>query len=130
MDIKEGDYILSVDGVPAGSLSVIYQALIDKVDKTVALRVNSTPSETGARTVYVAIGDERDWYITKGQKPTSGKWKRPATVKIGYILIPDMSYRGSGHVHLAVYTQRIKKRYYDDRRTAEGTSSISGTSDP
>ena len=125
VDIKEGDYILSVDGVPAGSLSVIYQALIDKVDKTVALRVNSTPSETGTRTVYVKpIGDETGLVYYEWVRNNIRKVEEAGNGQIGYIHIPDMSSEGLDMFTKLFYTQLDKKALIiDDRMNGGGNVS-------
>ena len=57
--MKEGDYILAVNGIPASELGTIYEALVGRVGVTTALLVNSSASEEGARTIYVdPIADE------------------------------------------------------------------------
>ena len=53
LNVKEGDYILAVNGVPVAKLANIYDALIDTADKQVMLRVNSRPTDDGARDIIV-----------------------------------------------------------------------------
>ena len=43
VNVKEGDYILAVDGKPANKMPNLYAALVDTVGKQVTLRVNSRP---------------------------------------------------------------------------------------
>src|SRR4029077_13156771 len=59
VNLKPGDFILAVNGIPVSGLSNIYEALIGTADKQVVLRVNSKPSEDGAREVTVVpVADE------------------------------------------------------------------------
>src|SRR5205807_2388961 len=53
VNVKAGDYILAINGTPVLSLANLYQALIGTADKQVILRVNSKPSDAGARDVTV-----------------------------------------------------------------------------
>src|SRR5204862_4447405 len=59
VNVKPGDYILAVNGVPVSSLPNLFDALIGTADKQVILRVNSKASDDGARDVTVVpIADE------------------------------------------------------------------------
>ncbi|HEY2921970.1 MAG TPA: PDZ domain-containing protein, partial [Candidatus Binatia bacterium] len=49
LNVKEGDYLLAINGVPVSTLPNLYDALIGTADKQVILRVNSKPSDDGAR---------------------------------------------------------------------------------
>ena len=63
MNVKAGDYILAVNGTPVSTLPNINEALIGTADKQVILRVNSKPSDDGARDVTVVpIADESPLY--------------------------------------------------------------------
>ncbi len=53
VDMKEGDFILSVDGKPTDKMLDLYEALLGKADKQVQLTVNSTASTIGSRKVIV-----------------------------------------------------------------------------
>ena len=52
-NVKEGDYILAVNGVPTRDMNNIYEALINTVGKQVELTVNSKPNNTGSRNITV-----------------------------------------------------------------------------
>jgi len=63
VNVKEGDFILAVDGKPADQMPDIYAALIDKAGKPVELTVNGAASMPGSRKVIVVpIDDEADLY--------------------------------------------------------------------
>ena len=125
VDAKVGDYIIEVNGTPAKELVDPGQALIGKAGKTVSLKIASSASGKGARTVYVKpVADESnlayyDWVqtnIEKVDKATNGE--------IGYIHIPDMSTEGLDMFTKLYYTQLDKKALIvDDRMNGGGNVS-------
>ena len=54
VDVKTGDYILAVNGIPLDIRKEPYAAFQGLAGQTVELTVNSTPARTGARKVIVA----------------------------------------------------------------------------
>ncbi|HJX24773.1 MAG TPA: PDZ domain-containing protein, partial [Chthoniobacterales bacterium] len=63
LNVKEGDYILAINGIAVSTLPNLYDALIGTADKQVILRVNSKPSEDGARDITVVpTADEAPLY--------------------------------------------------------------------
>lgn len=70
MDAKEGDFIISLNGQSLKDVPNIYSLLIGKTNQQVALKLNSTPNESGARNVTVVpISDEQELlYYTWVQK--------------------------------------------------------------
>jgi tricorn protease len=53
VNVKPGDYILAINNTPVSSLANLYGALIGTAGKQVVLRVNSKPTDAGARDVTV-----------------------------------------------------------------------------
>jgi tricorn protease len=86
--VKEGEYVLAVNGVPIDTKRDPWSSFQGLGDKTVVLTVNATPSASGARQVVVkCLADETDlrfraWIEDRRQmvdKATGGK--------IGYIYV-------------------------------------------
>lgn len=125
VNISEGDYILEVDGVDCSSMKVIYEALVGKADKTVALKVNSSPTKTGARTMYVKpIADESPLVYYEWVQENIRKVNRASNGQIGYIHIPDMGIAGLDMFTKLFYTQLDKKALIiDDRMNGGGNVS-------
>ena len=72
MNVKPGDYILAINSTPVSTLPNLYDALIGTADKQVILRVNSKPSDAGARDMTVVpTADEAPLYYRVGCKRTS-----------------------------------------------------------
>src|SRR5439155_1431179 len=57
VNVKPGDYILAINNTPVSTLPNLYDALIGTADKQVILRVNSKPTDAGARDVTVVPTD-------------------------------------------------------------------------
>jgi tricorn protease len=88
VNIKEGDYVLAVNGVPLGTKADPWASFEGLGDKTVVLTVNEKPSPAGAREVVVkCLSDEtelrfRGWIEERRQivdKATAGK--------VGYLYV-------------------------------------------
>jgi tricorn protease len=82
LNVKEGEYVLAVNGVPLDTTSDPWASFQGLGDRTIVLTVNGAPSMTGARQVVVtAHKDEtdlrfRDWIEQRRQyvdKATGGK---------------------------------------------------------
>ncbi len=95
VDVRTGDYILAVDGVPTNAVTDIYSMLVDKAGKQVTLKVNSQPGEQGSRsTVVVPIGDEQPLYYLNWVQDNIRKVSDATDGKVGYVHIPDMGVPG------------------------------------
>jgi tricorn protease len=102
-DIKEGEYILAVNGQALKDSINIYLLFHKTADKQVTLKLNNKPSLKGARTITVIpVADEmqlryRQW-LTEQRKQVE-KWSNGT---VGYIHMPDTHRDGL----------RNFKRYY------------------
>ena len=124
-NVKCGDYIVAIDGVPASRFSDIYEALVGKVGMTVALDVNGKSAQAGARRIYVKpIADEQglayhDWVMRNIALVDS-----LSGGKVGYIHIPDMGAKGMTYFTKYFYPQLEKKALLiDDRMNGGGNVS-------
>ncbi len=95
LNVKEGDYLLAVNGEKISTARNIYSYFLNLNGKELILTVNSSPSMNGARdiTVETLASENRikymDWMETnrlKVEKASNGK--------IGYLHMPD-TYMGS-----------------------------------
>jgi tricorn protease len=110
VNVKAGDYILAVNGTPVSSLPNIYQALIDTADKQVILRVNSKPSDAGARDVTVVpIADEAPLYYLDWVQKNIDYVTKKTGGEVGYLHIPDMGQPGLNEF-TKLYFPQIRKR--------------------
>ncbi|MBO7497886.1 MAG: PDZ domain-containing protein, partial [Bacteroidaceae bacterium] len=124
VDVKEGDYIVKVNGMPAEGLTSPLQPLVGKVGKTVALEVASSASGK-SHTVYVKpIASEADLAYYEWVQRNIAIVDKLSGGEIGYIHIPDMGLEGLDMFTKMFYTQLDKKALIiDDRMNGGGNVS-------
>ncbi|HEV2803456.1 MAG TPA: S41 family peptidase [Chthoniobacterales bacterium] len=117
VNVKAGDYILAVNGTPVSTLANIYEALIGMADKQVTLRVNSKPSDDGARDVTVVpIADESPLYYRAWVQKNVDEVTKKTNGEVGYIHIPDMGQGGLNEFTKQYFPQIKKKALIVDVR--------------
>src|SRR4051812_24312826 len=109
VNVKPGDYILAINNTPVSSLPNLYDALIGTAGKQVVLRVNSKPTDAGARDVSVVPTDDEGplYYIDWVQKNIDYVTKKTGG-EVGYIHIPDMGQPGLNEF-TKLYFPQIRK---------------------
>ena len=117
VDVKEGDYILEVNGKPTSEMNNIYEALINQVRKQVTLTVNSKPDLSGSRkSVVIPIPDEHSLYYLNWVEGNIAKVDKATDGRVGYIHIPDMSLEGLNQFVKYFYPQLKKEALIIDVR--------------
>ena len=117
VNVKAGDYILAVNGTPVSSLANIYDALIGTADKQVTLRVNSKPSDDGAREITVVpVADESPLYYRAWVQKNVDEVTKKTNGEVGYIHIPDMGQGGMNEFTKQYFPQIRKKALIVDVR--------------
>lgn len=125
MNVKEGEYILAIDGVPTNSTQNVYSLLAGKAGVLTELTVNSNPSETGARKVVVnPIDNESPLYHYEWVQNNIKKVEKATNGRVGYIYIPDMGPEGLNEFARYYYPQLDKEALIIDDR-ANGGGNIS-----
>lgn len=125
LGVKEGDYIIAIDGVSVQTTNNIYSLLVGKAGVLTELTVNGKASEAGSRKIVVKPTDNEyplqhyEW-VTKNieyvEKASDGR--------IGYIYIPDMSAEGLNEFARYYYPQLDKEALIiDDRENGGGNVS-------
>jgi tricorn protease len=125
MNIKAGDYLLAIDGVPLREGLNPDSLLENKAGATVALTIHEKPSWADARTVKVRAAEfsERygdllrynDWVLDNLEKVD-----RATGGKVGYIHIPDTYYPGMESFFRYFYSQLDKQALIIDIRFNSG----------
>ena len=117
VDIKEGDYIIEINGKSTKGIKNIYSELVDKAGKQVTLRTNSVPNEKGAKdNVVVPIDDEHPLYYYTWVQDNIKKVNEATDGKVGYIHIPDMGAHGLNEFSKYYYPQLRKEALIIDVR--------------
>lgn len=125
VNVKEGDYILSVNGKSLKDSPTIFTELIGTTGKTIELEVNSTPEQKNSRKVLVTpIGDESQLYYYNWVQNNIRKVSEATNGQVGYIHIPDMGVEGLNEFVKHYYPQLNKKALIiDDRGNGGGNVS-------
>ncbi len=95
INVKEGDYLLAVNGRQLRALQDPYEMFVNTAGVTAALTVNSKPADDGARTVAVRpIGDEFALRMLNMVETNRKKVDAATGGRVGYIYISDMGDAG------------------------------------
>ena len=120
-DIKEGDYILAVNGIPITAENEPYVAFQGLANKTVELTYNSTATLTGSKTVVVKTID--DEYRLRNLDWIEGMRKRVEEAshgEVGYIYVPSTGLDGQSELMRQFNAQWNKKALIIDERFNNG----------
>jgi tricorn protease len=117
VDVKPGEYIISVDGKPTRLVKDIFEMLVDKADKPVRLKVNREPQEDGARDVVVVpTANEQPLYYLNWVQRKIEQVGRATQDRVGYVHIPDMGTPGLNEFVKYYYPQMNKTALIVDVR--------------
>jgi len=115
--VKEGDYILAVNGRSTKEMVDIYASLVGTVGKQVRLTVNSAPREEGARDeTVIPTGDEQPLYYLNWVLGNIESVEKASDGKIGYVHVPDMGVPGLNEFVKFYYPQLHKDALIVDCR--------------
>ena len=123
VDVKEGDYIAAVNGVPLNTTNNFYSYFENKADKQVKISVNNTPNTEGSRLVTVVpIADEgslrsRDWVEGNRRKVDS-----MSKGQLAYVYIPNTGRPGYNYFNRYYFSQMDKHGAVIDERNNGGGS--------
>ncbi len=125
MNVKEGDYIVAIDGVPVSTTTNIYSMLAGKANVLTELSINSSPSIAGARKIVVnPIDNEYPLYHYEWVQNNIKKVEKATNGRVGYVYIPDMGPDGLNEFTRYFYPQLDKEALIVDDR-ANGGGNIS-----
>lgn len=125
LGVKEGDFIVAIDGIPVKETENIYSLLIGKAGVATELTVNSKASETGAKSIIVKpISDEYPLYHYNWVQNNIKRVEEASDGKVGYIYIPDMGPEGLNEFARYFYPQLDKEALIIDDR-ANGGGNVS-----
>lgn len=117
IDVKEGEYLVAIDGKPVTTDTNPNQFLLGKVGKSVTISINSSPSLDGARKVRVKpIGNDS---AARYYEFIEGNRKKVAQLsggRIGYMHIQNTAAEGSSDFVRGFYSQTDKEAMLVDER--------------
>lgn len=121
INVKAGEYLLSVDGVEIKADESLYRYFINKVNKAVSLSVGPSPDGQNARAVTVipisTEGQLRQYDKSEGNRL---KVAEMSGGQLGYVSMPDTSDAGYNAFNRDFYAQLDKAGIIIDGRFNEG----------
>jgi tricorn protease len=117
VDVKEGEYVLAIDGRPLTAKDNPYQLLRNKAGHPVTFSVNSKPDEKGARDVtFNPIRSERSLTYLNWVLANMAYVDEATDGRVGYIHIPDCGSNGIREFIKYFYGQIRKEGLVIDAR--------------
>jgi tricorn protease len=96
VNVREGEYIIAVDGVDARSVKNFYQLLQDKGDRNVMLRVSGKADANGSREVRVkTLTSELSLRYADWVSARRAMIDKLSGGRIGYIHVPNTAVEGN-----------------------------------
>jgi tricorn protease len=108
--VKEGDYLLAVNGRPLRVPQDPYEVFMNTVNQATTLTVNSKPTQDGSHNVVVRpIPDEFPLHELNWIESNRRKVEQASGGKIGYVYLPDMGESGL-NAFVKQYFPQIRKQ--------------------
>ncbi|QEH42810.1 S41 family peptidase [Chitinophaga sp. XS-30] len=125
VDVKEGDYILAVNGTPLDGNMSIFSLLQNQVNRQVVLQVNSSPTENGAREIIVQPVDmQKEYELRKINwiEDNRKKVDQLSNGKIAYVFMLNTGFEGYTFFNRYFFAQADKQALLLDERYNGGGS--------
>ncbi len=118
VDVKEGDYLLQVNGVEPDPSKAVWAAFLGKAGSTVELTVSAKPElDDDARTVLVkTAGSERGLRYRNWIEMNRRYVEEKSGGKVGYIHVPDTGVNGQNELFRQYFGQVKKEALIIDER--------------
>jgi tricorn protease len=121
VNVKEGDYILAVNGIPLTTAMEPHSAFQGLAGKTVELTYNSTPSWKGAKTAIVqTMNDEYRLRHLAWIEDMRKTVEKETNGEVGYIYVPSTGVDGQNELIRQFNAQWDKKALIIDERFNDG----------
>ncbi len=122
VNVKEGDYLIAVDGVDGRSVKNPYALLQGRGDQVVSLRVNRRPSADGAREVRVrTLTSERNLRYADWVAARRAYVDKLSNGRVGYIHVPNTAVEGNRELNRGLLAYHDKEALIiDDRYNGGG----------
>ena len=123
IDVKEGDYILEVDGEAVNSSQNIYSYFVGTANRQVKLLVNDKPKTDGARLVTIqTVFNERALRNFEWVESNRRKVDELSDGKLAYVYVPNTGNGGYTYFNRYFFAQQHKKGAVIDERNNGGGS--------
>jgi tricorn protease len=121
VDVKQGDYLLAVNGVPLDGATNIFAHFDRTAGKQTRLLVNSQPSTVGAREVVVVpVSDESGLRQLEWVESNRRKVDELSDGRLAYVWVPNTGGEGYTYFNRWYFAQKDKKGAVIDERFNQG----------
>ncbi|MFH1748835.1 MAG: S41 family peptidase [Planctomycetota bacterium] len=118
VDVKEGDYLLAVNGIPLDTSKDPWAAFIGLAGKVTTLTVSEKPTlDDDAREIIVKPLNSENGLRYRSWVEDNRRYVEQQTAgRVGYIHVPDTSINGQNNLFRQFYGQRDKDALIIDER--------------
>lgn len=121
--VKEGDYLLEVNGVALNSSENFFKYFEATAGKQTKIRINSKPSAEGSRVITVIpLANENQLRTINWVEDNRKKVDKLSGGKIAYVYVPNTSQPGYTYFNRYYFAQQDKKGVVVDERNNGGGS--------
>jgi tricorn protease len=121
LGVKEGDYVLAVNGVPLDASRDPWAAMEGLAEKTVELSVNSKPAAEGARRILVkTLSSEAELRQLEWIEASRKRVEEATGGRVGYIYVPNTGIDGQDELVRQFAAQFDKQGLIIDERFNSG----------
>jgi tricorn protease len=123
VDVKEGDYLLAVNGVDLKGSDEVYRLFLGRAGKQTVLTVGPRPDGSGSRQVVVVPGgSEGRLRLRTWMEDSRKKVEQLSAGRVGYVFIPDTAAEGYTNFNRYYFSQVGKDAVVLDERFNHGGS--------
>jgi tricorn protease len=123
LDVKEGDYLMAINGTPLTADQNIYELLAQTADRTINITVNASPSMANAKMITVKpVANEYQLRYMDWVESNKRKVDELSNGKLAYVYIPNTSGNGFSSFNKYYFSQQDKKGVILDERNNGGGS--------
>ncbi len=121
--VKEGEYLISVNGKEVSAKDNIYQIFEGTADKQIKIKVNSSPTAQGAREITVVpVENETQLRLMDWVEGNRRKVDALSGGKLAYVYLPNTGQPGYTYFNRYYFAQQDKKGAVIDERNNGGGS--------
>ncbi len=121
VNVKEGDYVLAVNGAPLDTAKDPWASFQGLADQTVELTVNNRPTSEGARKVLVkTLADEERLRYLNWIEASRRRVDEATGGRVGYVYVPDTGIGGQDELMRQFRAQFDKQGLIVDERFNSG----------
>ncbi|MES2006012.1 MAG: PDZ domain-containing protein [Bacteroidota bacterium] len=123
MDVKEGDYLVEVEGRPLTSSMNIYSLFEGTANRQIKIRVNNKPGMEGSRLITVVpLANENALRSRNWVESNRRKVDELSGGKLAYVYVPSTGNPGYTYFNRYYFSQQDKKGAVIDERNNSGGS--------